>query len=291
MRQLTITRKKRFVACLGTMKIYIQADEGDTKINGITCRKLGTLKNGETASFTVGEDAARLFVIADNLSKDFCNEYYDLPEGSEDIALTGKNEYNPATGNAFRFDGNDTGDVVSHRRKGKRLGIVILSISIIVGFVIGCFLGNAIIKGNNDKAKTFSSDDMSITLTGNFRSVEYQGFAACYESRSVAVFALKEPFSLLSNATNISLTEYGQMVLESNGMSSENLKSKDGLTFFTFEKEVGDSGEIYKYYSYVYKSDDAFWLIQFAVEAKNADNWEDRIEKWAGSVSFLKQPV
>ena len=92
MRNLTIKREKRFVGCLGTMQVYMEDPQNnDMIINGFACRKLGTLKNGQEKTFAVSESAARVYVIADKLSVSFCNEYYVLPEGTEDVVLTGRN--------------------------------------------------------------------------------------------------------------------------------------------------------------------------------------------------------
>jgi len=86
MRNLTIKRTKSFVACLIKLKVYIEdPSSNEMKINNISCRKLGDLKNGEEKTFLIGDNAAKVFVIADSLSKGFCNEYYSLPEGQEDV--------------------------------------------------------------------------------------------------------------------------------------------------------------------------------------------------------------
>ena len=34
------------------------------------------------------------------------------------------------------------------------------------------------------------------------------------------------------------------------------------------------------------EEDDAFWMIQFALETKNYDDYADSIDEWARSVSF-----
>ena len=91
MRNLTITRKKSFVGCLGKMKVYIEDPEaGELEINGVSCRKLGTLKNGETATFPISDRAAKVFVIADKVSRGFCCDYYPITAGTENVVLTGK---------------------------------------------------------------------------------------------------------------------------------------------------------------------------------------------------------
>jgi len=83
MRNLTITRTKSFVGCLGTMKVYIEdVMGGELNINGFPCRKLGKLKNGATVTFEIPDTATRIYVIADRLSISFCNEFYPIPAGT-----------------------------------------------------------------------------------------------------------------------------------------------------------------------------------------------------------------
>ena len=133
MRNLTILRKKTFVACLGKMRVYIEdASSCELVINNIPCRKLGSLKNGEQKTFEIPEQAARIFVIADTLSTGFCSEVYSLPEGSEDITLAGRNKFNPARGNAFCFDNNETEEAKQNRKHGNKRGVVVLIVAAIV---------------------------------------------------------------------------------------------------------------------------------------------------------------
>lgn len=287
MRNLTIKRAKRFVACLGTMKVYIEdATANDLTINGVTCRKLGTLKNGEEKTFEISEESAKVFVIADKLSKGYCNEYYELPSGTEDIVLTGKNEFNPASGNAFRFDGVTDEKVLANRKKGKEKGIIVLAIALAVGFVLGTIIGvgSIIINvfGSLTKDKTFAHDGMSITLTGSFRETDYNGFDVCYDSSKVAVFVIKDSFSVMDGLEDYTLREYGEAVIEGNDFSSL-LESSDGLTYFEY---TGTSDQAYNYYAFVFKADDAFWLIQFATPESEAEKYEAKIFEWAKTIKF-----
>lgn len=138
MRNLTITRKKSVVASLMKMRIYITDPTAtDLEINGESCRKLGELKNGQTATFRVDDRAAKVYAIADTLSRGFCNDYYPLNAGTEDVVLTGKNAFNPGTGNAFRFDGVTDENVLANRKAGRNKGILVLIGAVIVGFLIG----------------------------------------------------------------------------------------------------------------------------------------------------------
>ena len=80
MRDLCIKRNKSFVGCLAKLKVYIEdIDSKDIVINGVSCRRLGELKNGEMKTFQIGEESAKVFVIADKISKGYCNEFYIIP--------------------------------------------------------------------------------------------------------------------------------------------------------------------------------------------------------------------
>ena len=138
MRKLTIKRTKSFVGCIAKMKVYIEDHvASELVICDVPCRKLGDLKNGEEATFEIGEEAAKVFVIADGVSKDYCNDLYELDDGQEDIYLTGKNHFNLASGNAFLFDNNHSQAALANRKKGKKKGIVYLIIAIVIGAIVG----------------------------------------------------------------------------------------------------------------------------------------------------------
>lgn len=284
MRNLTIVRAKRFVACAASMKVYIEDPEcNDLTINGCPCRKLGTLKNGEAKTFEISEAAAKVFVIADKLSKGYCSEYYPLEEGTEDITLTGKNCFNPAAGNAFRFDGVTDAAVLQNRKKGTKIGIVVLIAACIVGFAIGWFATTGLL-GASGEAKDFEVNGMQITLTDEFRKQGASGFTAGYGSKDVAVLVLEEEFSLQAGFGDLTLQEYAQLVLKNNGYSSQ-IKTENGVTYFEYEATVS-TGETYHYIAATYKGPDAFWLIQFATEKSDAAAYRDQIFTWAKSVTF-----
>ncbi|MBQ4509514.1 MAG: hypothetical protein II984_02215 [Clostridia bacterium] len=138
MRNLTIKRNKAGAGCAGKLKVYIEDhNAGEIEINGVPCRKIGTLKNGEEKTFSIDENEQKVFVIFDTMSKNYCNDYYKVPAGSEDVSLSGKCKFNPAAGNAFRFDGVTDEEVLQNRKSGNSKGVVVLIVAIIVGFVIG----------------------------------------------------------------------------------------------------------------------------------------------------------
>jgi len=287
MRKLTIRRKKSFVGCLAKMQVYIEdTSANDIEINNISCRKLGDLKNNEEKTFEIGEDSAKIFVIADKLSKDYCNDVYRISAGQEDVILSGINKFNPANGNAFLFDNNESEDVKQNRKKGAKKGLLVLCIAIIAGALVGYIFGSGLFSGAKAKPKVFSENGMSITLTNEFKQTKTESYTNCYDSAHVAVFALKESFALAKDFEKYTVEQYGELVLQSNNLSSSKLKDIDGLTGFEYESTNPDTKETFKYVSFVYKSKDAFWLVQFAVRTADIDEYGAKITDWAKTVSF-----
>lgn len=288
-RKLTIKRTKSFVACAVKLKVYIEDPfAAETTIGNVPCRKLGTLKNGEEKSFDIEDKAARIFVIADSLSKEYCNEFYDLPEGQEDIFLSGKNEFNPASGNAFRFDNNPSEAALANRKQGTRRGFVVYVAAIIVGFIAGYLIVAGLFSAPEPQEKTFSSGGMTITLTDEFQKASLEGYSAVYNTEKIVVFTLKESFTLLEGLEDYTLKQYGEVVVENNGLDQNELKTKDGLTYFEYDYTDSVTKESYHYFAYIYRSDDAFWLIQFATLKKDANTYAQQIAEYAKSVTFSK---
>lgn len=287
MRNLTIKRTKTYVASLIKMKIYIEDPMcGEIVINGASCRKIGDLKNGEEKTFQIGEQQTKVFVIADTASKNFCNEFYTLPEGQDDIYLTGKNKFNVANGNAFRFDNNESEDVLSNRKRGVRKGLLVLLVAILIGAASGFAVGSGLFSNEKLQEKTFSSDGMSVTLTDEFEKIDVEQFTVSYACDEVVTYALKEQFSLMDGFENYTVRQYGELVMQINGLDPDDLQSKDGLTYFVYQYTNPETNDTYQYYSYLYKAGDAFWTVQFVTLDKNAEKYASQIEAWANSITF-----
>ena len=278
MRNLTIKRTKTFVASLARLNVYIEDENNcDLVINDSPCRKLGTLKNGEEKTFEISEASTRVYVIADKLSKGFCNEFAEIPYGEEDVTLTGKNHYNPFTGNPFRFDGVASPEVIANRKKNTRRAVVVMAIAAVIGFAIGFF------KTSGEKLdatpKDFSASGMTVTLTENFEPTTYEGYELVCESKKVVMFALRESFEDYPESKAWTVKEYAQRACDYSLLIQE----KEGLTYFEYDAA---NGKDYHYFAFVYKTDDAFWFIQFASTTSNADNCRKYVLEWAKSVKF-----
>ena len=285
MRNLTVKRTKSFVACLGKMRVYIEDIGGDTVINNVTCRKLGTLKNGEEKHFLIDEEEAKVFVVADSFTKNYCNDFYQLEAGNEDIRLSGKNEFNPATGNAFRFDNNNSSEVAANRKRGENKGVIVLIVSMVIGSLIGTVGVHLVDRILSSRPEEYSVSGMTITLDKDFETSDFEGYEAAFVSDEVLVLVTREGFSLAEGLEDLTRDEYADLVLVNNGVDFE-LKYYGDVVFFEYEYLNSEDGAYYDYAICMYKGTDAFWLIQFATRAEDyADNRSD-ILKWASSVRF-----
>lgn len=287
MRNLTIYRQKSFVASAAKMRVYIEDPTfGDVEINGVPCTLIGVLRNGQESTFSIGTEAARVYVVADKLSRGYCNDYYPLPEGEEDIYLTGKNHFNPFAGNSFQFDGVTDELVLENRKKNKNKGIVVLIAALIVGLALGFFVTRLAMK-DAAPAKDFSAGGLTITLTEDFTQIPADGFALYCESPDVAMFALKEDFFLMPGAEDYTVEEYADLVFQNNPMAATaQLYTEGTLTWFEYSYTNTTEALDYRFFVFIFKSDDAFWMLQFATPEALAEEKADGIIEWAKSVSF-----
>lgn len=279
MRNLTITRNKTFVGCLGTMKVYIEDPiMGDTTIGEVRCKKLGDLKNGETKTFSIEETEARIYVIADKISKNYCNDFCTVPAGNADVFLTGQNRYNPANGHAFQFDGQADEATLQNRRKNTTRGVIILVAALIIGVVIGV----ASVLLDKPEPKTFELDmGAQITLTDEFEidTEEYDLVVFSSYDNLVAIYKYGFDESPIPTFPNLTHKEYGEFVIEMFELEDVGMKVKDGVWYFEYE-ETSEGDELYSLHV-IFKGDDAFWSVEFTCYADEQSKWVDQFWEWA----------
>lgn len=160
----------------------------------------------------------------------------------------------------------------------KKLIIIALALTLSIGLISGC--------ASEPEDKVFSRAGLTITLTDRFTDVTgtegTEQFTVSYGSEAdrVGILALKEEFSIFEAAgisTDISLSEYAQMVIDGNGQNCR-VEQNDGLTYFTYDNNG------FTYYSVVYRGSDAFWLIQFFASVEDYGNMTSNIRRWAQTV-------
>lgn len=287
MRKLTIKRKKSFVASLAKLKVYIEDPAGELDITGIKCRLLGTLANGEEKSFYIEENAAKIFVIADKMSRDYCYDCRNLPEGNEDIYLTGKNAFNPATGNAFRFEGGTEEEVVKRHKESRTVGIIVLITAIVIGFTAAWIISSGVTYSKKKATpKDFSYEEMTITLTALFKEEEVEG-RTVFTSNDVAVFVLRENFVAGEiDLSGYTVRGYAELARENNPvMADATYEETDGVPNMVYTY-AGDDGKTYVYFTTFYKSSDAFWIVQYFVNESGYESRKPKFIEWAKTVRF-----
>ena len=319
MRYLTIKRHKAYAGCMGKMKVYIEDPmQPEMDINGVPCRKLGELKNGEEKVFEIGNNAAKVFVIAGKMSRNWCSDFFQLYEGADNIWLSGKNRFNPASGNAFRFDNNDLNpEVQANRKKGSGIGIVILIAAVAIGSVAGYFLADMMISDNDNEIKSsgssnyqfniptnavtpnynidtpvtpntsnlkyFTENNMSIMLPDDFTESTIDGFTTAYTTDEVAVLVLEEPFSTLTGLDIYSARDYAEIVISNYGISSK-VETDGQHTWFDYSTEF--SGETVFVRSYVYYTSESMWMLQFCIRQGYESEYLSQADSWARTVLF-----
>lgn len=157
----------------------------------------------------------------------------------------------------------------------KKKGIYILLIFAFCLFLTGC-----------DKTKTYTSHGMSIEMTKGFYEKSLASATVYYESPTAIVTGLKETFTTLSQVgldKNSSLEDYLKLVLKNNN-KEEALKEDGNLVYFTYEANISDKDFFYT--TVGYKTNDSFWLFNFACEAKNKDVYASKFLEWAKTIKF-----
>ena len=141
-------------------------------------------------------------------------------------------------------------------------------------------------KAYETKASDFSTDGITITLTKSFKEKFYEGYTVCYDSKDVAVFVIKDSYSLNKSFENMTIEGYANFAR--NTISERNptqVIKNNGLIYFEYEFSNEESGKVFKYFAAVYKGVDAFWLVQFACDVDAYSEYFPYFVQWAKTVN------
>lgn len=103
MRKLTLQRKKTFVACACAVYLYVSCPESEAsaRLGGVPCKNVGKIKNGQTVTIEIPDEAVRFFVAYSRTLPESYHTYCTIPAGTEDITLGTKPKFSPFEGNPF----------------------------------------------------------------------------------------------------------------------------------------------------------------------------------------------
>lgn len=148
-----------------------------------------------------------------------------------------------------------------------------------------CYASSAYLAVKAD-AKTFAASGMNITLTEDFEQGSQDGYTAAFASEDMFVGAQKVPFeSLAGTALSSSSTtvDYANAIITGSQLNST-VSTANGLTSFSYTVSVSDIHSTI--FATVYKSKDAFWVIQYITLSEAYPALSASILGYAGTVTF-----
>ncbi len=159
----------------------------------------------------------------------------------------------------------------------KKVWMLLLALCLMASLLCGC---------GEPKETVFSANGINLTLTEDFEQFDVPGYTVAYQSKEMVVIALQEPFSLAPGAENLSLDEYAALIMQSNGLGEDDLSEKNGIPFFEYDYYDAATDQDFHYFSYLFKTDDAFWVVQYATLVEDAATWAAQADAWAQTVTF-----
>ncbi len=280
MRKLTVRRNKAFAASAAVMHVFIEDHEqGTMLVNKIPCRRLGMLTNNSEQSFEIDDRSRRLFVVQNPTSKSTYQEAYAIPEGSDDVYVSGRN-YFRGLGNPFYFDNNPDAEVVKKRKKS-----IALTWAAFVGIIIFVALIGVLptlLKGPLEP-KDFTYGDFTITLTSHFKDDGVDQYESqWYYDGTTSVTVFEDTFDDLSES--YTLKGYTDLMLDALEdikviQEPEIIGSRAELTY----KDEQLFGDVI-YYTVIIRTKDSFWVAQFIADEEDAERLMSKYEEWANSI-------
>lgn len=304
MRNLIINREHSDIAAKDTYLVYIEDHAvPECKIDGVWVRRLGTIRDGETARFRIADREAMLFVVKNKITRNYSNSCYHIDEGvGGDVFVSGKCEKNMLKFNPFKFDGDASYEVEEFRAKVRKKKtawfIGILAAFVMISYIAMSGMLASWVDPNRDvyqpngwsddaAAKDLGDPNFTVTLNDNFTAnFNHQGYYVVFSSEKVTCFVVREPFNQYPDFEKLSLVEYGKKIIEVNKLGEVEVTEKDGVGYFTFSAVSSSNKENYIYYAYLYKSDDACWFVHFAVNEADNEKLADDIASWAASIKI-----
>ena len=145
----------------------------------------------------------------------------------------------------------------------------------------------SLLVGCSDSLVAYQCQDLTIEVPSTMTDMGHEGtyaqFTFALSSNSVAIFGMRSTFDAVDADTSTSLETYAQAVIATNGFRSTPVdRAGSDYLYFTHLAET-QKGDL-RYLDAVYKTDDAFWLIQ--VTAPVTEFNEDTFLGWLDSVTF-----
>ena len=142
------------------------------------------------------------------------------------------------------------------------------------------------LSGCSSDPKNFTCGDLTITLTEGFKEETHSGFDAYYSSDNVLFSAIEETEEELQYAgyeiTN--LKGYCLEIMNQNNVAQSELTERGNYYYFT--QTAVKSGAKYTYVHCMFEGHNSYWICEFVCKTKDYDKYEEKIFKWADSITI-----
>ena len=158
----------------------------------------------------------------------------------------------------------------------------IVSLILLLTFIFT--LGGCAVKDTKDKV--FTKNEFSITLNEAYVESERTDCFACFDSATVAVFVFKENFDVMEGFADYTIEQYANIVMYNCSDKNPSLHKKDDIHYIEYTFKNTELNKTYNYLTALYKSDSAFFMVQFTCEDSDYKEYKDYFLARAKTVKF-----
>jgi hypothetical protein len=129
--------------------------------------------------------------------------------------------------------------------------------------------------------------EFSIEIPEVFEEVAVEGYTAYFKKDNVYVWAIKDSFINLDGSSVWEVKDYAERIHYVNALKSPTpVTVTDGLynieyTVFNEMKNIN-----FRYLTVMYKGSDAFWMVQFACDENEYEQYKPHFLAWAKTVKI-----
>ena len=132
---------------------------------------------------------------------------------------------------------------------------------------------------------TFTTEQYQITLPKDFRQIKTPDDRIGYTNNFVNVLLWNEPFTVHPSLPDMALEEYAQKLIERYKLDTKP-QNLGGVIWFEYQVNVPEQSATYSYLVTLYKTNSAFWCIEYVCDSRDMISHRENFLEWALSVSF-----
>lgn len=132
--------------------------------------------------------------------------------------------------------------------------------------------------------KSFYVQGMEIKLPDSFQREDSDGDIFFYDGTYVVILT-REAFTVYPYLQYMTIEEYGEDILNASGIDATP-EFIDGLYCFEYETTSLDGTTRHNYFTVLFKSNQACWIVQFAAPFWNASPMRSKFISWAKMIEI-----